>query len=48
MFHKAVFFDKRSEVELFLQQGISKELLEIPDRMGYTALMIAVLKDHIE
>lgn len=48
MFHKAVFFDKRSEVDLFLEQGNRKELLETPDRMGYTALMIAVLRDHLE
>jgi len=49
LFHRAVFFDKRNEIESFLKEGINKQnLFEIPDKLGNTALMIAVIRDHVE
>ena len=49
LFHKAVFFDKRSEINIILEENKNNtRLFETPDRLGNTALMIAVLRDHHE
>jgi len=49
IFHKAVFFDKRNEIESFLTDDQKNtKLFEIPDKLGNTAMMIAVIRDHVE